>query len=359
MDPKKEPQPIDLVEIFQVLFKQRLCIAKICGIVSVVAVIYVCSIPRGYNATVTLAPEISSGASLSGNIGSLASMVGLNLGSSMNGDALYPEIYPDVLNSTDFLVSLFDVKVQTADGEIKTTLYDYFAVHQERPWWSAGFSYINSFIKSIFPKKEEQVNSEGTDSFWLTEDESNICKMISDNISCSVDKKTSVITIGFTAQDALVAATMTDSVKQRLQDFIIEYKTSKARNDLVYFEKMLNESQKDYEAAQRVYSEYCDTHKGAVLQSYMSQQDFLENQLQLSYTSYSQWVQQVQIAKAKLQEKTPSFSGVISVTVPLRPSSPKRMLIVVGCVFFAFLCSSLYVYGREQMLKKKELKMPE
>ena len=107
-----------------------------------------------------------------------------------------------------------------------------------------------------------------------------------------------------------------------IQDFIIEYKTSKARNDLVYFEKMLNESQKDYEAAQRVYSEYCDTHKGAVLQSYMSQQDFLENQLQLSYTSYSQWVQQVQIAKAKLQEKTPSFTVVNSVTVPLRPSSP-------------------------------------
>ena len=28
MDLKKEPQPIDLVEIFQVLFKQRLCIAR-------------------------------------------------------------------------------------------------------------------------------------------------------------------------------------------------------------------------------------------------------------------------------------------------------------------------------------------
>ena len=82
-----------MVEIVQVLFKRKLFIARICGIVSVVAVIYVCSIPRGYNATVTLAPEISSGTSLSGNIGSLASMVGLNLGSSMNGDALYPEIY--------------------------------------------------------------------------------------------------------------------------------------------------------------------------------------------------------------------------------------------------------------------------
>ena len=352
MERKKEPQPIDVLEIFHILWKGKKTIAKVCLVAFVLSVVYVYSVPRGYEASVTLAPEVSSDASLAGNIGSLANMVGLNLGSGMNGDALYPEIYPDVLNSTQFLVSLFDVKVETSEG-LRTTLYDYFYSGQKHPWWEQCFAGIRRFIKNLLPSEEGKKATDVVDPFWLTKEENDVCRAISSNISCVVDKKTSVITLGFSAQDPLVAACMTDSIKQKLQDFIIDYKTSKARNDLVYFERLLQESRKDYETAQHDYSEYCDTHKGTILQSYISQQDFLENQLQLAYTSYSQWMQQVQLAKAKVQEKTPSFTVVKSVTVPLRPSSPKRMLTVIGCVLLAIVGSSLYVYGKAQMSKEE------
>lgn len=70
----------------------------------------------------------------------------------------------------------------------------------------------------------------------------------------------------------------------------------------------------------------------------------MENELQLTMTAYSQMVQQVQMAKAKVQEKTPAFTVVDSTTVPLKPSKPKRVLIVVVCVFLAFVCTSSYIY---------------
>lgn len=350
MEQSSGAQPIDLEEIARLLVKQRRFIAKVCGIVGLLVAIYVFSIPRSYDATVVLAPESSTGASLSGNIGSLANMVGISLGSSMSGDALYPEIYPEVVGSTDFIVGLFDVKVRTADGQVNTTLYDYIAKEQKTPWWGVAFSGVRKLMKMFKSKSPRQTESEGRSAFWLTEEEDEICKAISGCMLCSVDKKTGMITLGFIAQDPLVAASMTDSIKQKLQDFIIEYKTTKARNDLIYFNSMLEESKQNYEQAQRVYSDYCDTHKSTALQVYASRQDFLENQLQLAYTSYSQWMQQVQIAKAKLQEKTPSFTVVSSVSVPLRPSKPKRVITLMASLVFAFLASALYVYGKDQIL---------
>ena len=91
---------------------------------------FILCVPRYYNSTAKLAPELSSFNSSS--LGDLASSFGFDLGnSSSNGDAIFPELYPDLINSNDFLTSLFDVKVKSLDGTINTTYYDYLATKQE------------------------------------------------------------------------------------------------------------------------------------------------------------------------------------------------------------------------------------
>lgn len=349
-------EPIDLQKILKVLLSEWKLIAKVCAVVLVLSSIYVLSIPRQYSASTTLAPEFSNSSGISGNISSLASMVGVNIGNS-GEDAIYPEIYPDIVGSTDFLVGLFDIKVKSSDGSIDCTLYEYLKYKQEQPWWS----FIGKGVKAVValvapPKKDLKAGADSVDPFWLSKDQEEICKNLGGSISCMVDKKTSVITIGFSAQDPLIAATMTDSLKQKLQDFIIEYRTSKARNDLRYVEKLCAESKLAYDKVRARYAEYCDSHKGTILQAYISEQENLENELQLAMTSYSQMAQQVQMAKAKVQERTPAFTVVDSTTVPLKPSKPKRMLIVIGCVFMALVCSSSYVYIKRERMNVQKVK---
>lgn len=337
-------EPIDLQEIFQTVWQGRKLILKVCAIAFVLSCIIVVSIPRQYSASTTLAPEFSNSSGLSGNISSLASMVGVNIGNG-GEDALYPEIYPDIVGSTEFLVGLFDVNVKSADGSINCTLYEYLKYKQKHAWWSFIGKGIKAVVSLVAPPKDDlKAGADKIDPFWLSKEQEEICKGLSGCISCMVDKKTSVITIGFSAQDPLIAATMTDSLKQKLQDFIIEYRTSKARNDLRYVEKLCAENKLAYDKARAKYAAYCDSHKGTILQAYISEQENLENELQLTMTAYSQMAQQVQMAKAKVQEKTPAFTVVNSTTVPLKPSKPKRVLIVVVCVFLAFVCTSSYIY---------------
>lgn len=56
-------------------------------------------------------------------------------------------------------------------------------------------------------------------------------KALSDHIGVSVDKKTGVTTISVTMQDPRISACLTDTVVNRLQSYIIDYRTNKARKD--------------------------------------------------------------------------------------------------------------------------------
>jgi capsule polysaccharide export protein KpsE/RkpR len=145
-----------------------------------------------------------------------------------------------------------------------------------------------------------------------------------------VDKKTSVVTINVKDQDPLVCATMADSVKTHLQDFIIRYRTSKAAEDVVHYQQMCDSAEAEYDAAMQAYSRFCDTHNNIILQSFQSERDKLESELSIKQNSLAAMETQLQTTKVKLQEKTPAFTTLKSATVPIKPAGPKRMLFVIG-----------------------------
>lgn len=132
-------QEIDLIELAQKTWKSRRLIFKSCGYAFIIGLIVAFSIPKEYTTSVTLAPE-SSSKSGSGNMGALAAMAGINLSSSSGEDALSPELYPDIVSSTPFLLELFNIKVKDQKGDLNTTLYNYLDKHQRAPWWGVVMS---------------------------------------------------------------------------------------------------------------------------------------------------------------------------------------------------------------------------
>ena len=110
---------------------------------------------------------------------------------------------------------------------------------------------------------------------------------INRNVSCDVDKKTSVITIEVTDQDPLIAATIADSVKVRLQDFITEYRTKKVKVDMEYNRKLFQEAKERYEKARQRYASFSDANQDLILQSVRTRLTDLENDMQLQYNAYS------------------------------------------------------------------------
>lgn len=161
---KPEEQEIDLIELAQKVWADRKMLYKVCGIAAVIGLIVGFSIPKEYSTEVTLAPESASKVN-AGSMGALAAMAGINLGGSVGEDALSPELYPDIVKSTPFLLELFDVRVKDQKGKIDTTLYAYLDKYQRSPWMGAVMSapfkalgWTLSLFKDKPEKKEGKID---------------------------------------------------------------------------------------------------------------------------------------------------------------------------------------------------------
>ena len=236
---KLEEQEIDLIELAQKVWADRKMLYKVCGIAAVIGLIVGFSIPKEYSTEVTLAPESASKVN-AGSMGALAAMAGINLGGSVGEDALSPELYPDIVKSTPFLLELFDVRVKDQKGKIDTTLYAYLDKYQRSSWMgavmSAPFKALG-WTLSLFKDKPEKKEGK-IDPFHLTLDEAKVADALSKRILVTIDKKTGVTTLEVTMQDPLISASLTDTVMHCLQNYITNYRTNKARHDLAFTEKL-------------------------------------------------------------------------------------------------------------------------
>ncbi len=353
-----EEQEIDLLELAMKLWNQKKKIAIWCLIGAVIGLVVAFSIPREYSTAVKLAPEAGNGQKVSGSLGAMAAMVGIGGAAQAGADAVNPTLYPDVVSSVPFLVGLFNVPVEDIDGTEKVTLREYVEEDLRSPWWSAviGLPFkLLGMLKS--DDEEEDAPGKEINTFQLTKTENDIVLALQQRISASVDTKTSVITISVMMQDPLVSATLADTVVNRLQEYITDYRTNKARKDLEYAELLNQEAKDNYYKAQQKYADYLDRNNGLILHSAQTTRERLQNEATLAFNLYNQTAQQVQVAKAKVQENTPVYAIVTPATVPIKPTSPRKPLILVGFVFLAFVaCSAWILYGKpllEEMKQKK------
>ena len=121
---------INMAEVVRTLYADRKKVCIYSMVAGVIGVALAFGTPKVYKSTAILAPE-ESGNGFSGSISSLASMVGMNMKIGQTGDALYPEIYPDLMESTDFIVGLFPIKVTTKKTHEPYTYQDYIQNHQK------------------------------------------------------------------------------------------------------------------------------------------------------------------------------------------------------------------------------------
>ncbi len=355
---EEEEKEIDLLELAMKLWDQKKKICLWCFIGAILGLVVAFSIPREYTTDVKLAPEMGNNQKMSGSLGAMAAMVGIGNSAQSGSDAVNPTLYPDVVSSVPFLVGLFNVPVEDIDGEKKVTLKEYMEEDIRSPWWSAIMALPFKLIGLLTSSDDEEADpNKPTDTFQLTKPEDLIVKALQSRITASVDTKTAVISISVTMQDPLISATLADTVVNRLQEYITEYRTNKARKDLEYAELLNDEARDNYYKAQQKYADYLDRNNGLIIHSAMTTRERLQNEATLAFNLYNQTAQQVQMAKAKVQENTPVYAIVSPPTVPIKPASPRKPLILVGFVFLAFVaCCAWILYGKplvEEMKQKK------
>ena len=349
---------IDLMDLLRKVIGIRKKVYKAAGIGLVIGVIVAISIPKQYTVEVTLSPEMGNNKE-GGLSGLAASFLGSGVTMGDGTDALNASLSADIVSSTPFLLELSAMDIPVTKNEVMTL--NTYLDEETSPWWSyvIGFpGMVIGGVKSLFTEEDEIASFDKTSqgAIELSKQDSRKIATLKKVITASVDKKTSMTSVTATFQAPKVAAVVADSVVKKLQEYIIDYRTFKAKEDCIYLEKLFKERQQEYYAAQKKYADYLDSHDNLILQSVRAEQERLQNDMSLAYQVYSQVASQLQVARAKVQEEKPVFAIVEPAVVPLEPSGTSRKVYVLAFIFLS-VCIVIFwnLFGKDFLNKFKEV----
>lgn len=355
--PRQEnTREIDVIAVIVRTFKAPISLLVFLILFGALGVYIALTTPKTYSSAAVLAPEISGSSGMSGSLSDIASSFGIDLGGARGGmDAIYPEIYPDVLSSKDFLLKLLDVPVRLKDNDTIRTYFNHLQKDTESSIPEKFKAWLAKKLnKEEFTSGRRKGLGGEDDNFVIPKLHSEICEALAKNITCNVDKKTSVISISISDQDPLVAAIMVDTIQNRLKNYIIDYRTRKSKRDFQYYHTLFLEAKDKYEESRQEYEKFCDANQDLEQPSLITERDALEDKMQNTYNVMHQLQIQTQTAEAKIREITPAFTIVENPRMAYKASSTPRSLIALGYLFFGFFLDVLWANWRYSKKKNKK-----
>lgn len=353
---------IDWASLIRKLLKHKKFIASVTIVSGILGCVVALTSARIYTVKVTLAPEVSGTSRAGTSLKSLTSLLGVgNLALNTSNDALNITLFPEISSSTSFLAGLFDVKVNPyvspKDQEEGTKpaeqvrLYD-FVLGKHKPKSAFALWKENLFKKD---GEEGQVNEVDSSGSYFNQEQTRVIKALRKIIFTDVDKKTGVTNVRVTMNDPKVAQELADTVCQRLQNFVSNYRIQKVYQDYLYYKKMSDEAKLAMVNAQNAYAASVDYDRSVILQSVNSEKQRLQQEAMLAQEIYVQMKQQEEMAKAKIQQERPVFAVIQPAVQPLSPSNSRKK-VVLAFTFIGFCLSAGWkLFGQDKYRELRTL----
>ena len=359
---------IDLMDVIKQIWAGRKTVLMFMAAGFLLAVVVVLVTPKQYQTQVKLLAESGSKNGAGGLLGQLGGMSGLNLGGlsglmggSASEDALTPELYPDVVKSTPFLLEVLGKKVTESKHGVTMTVADYLSLYSKTPFSGLTGLFKGTPVAVPFSKG---VGSSGASNglLKLTKDQKDLADGLADIISLSVASSagggltgggSKVITVSIEVQDPQVSAQLADSVVGCLKNYIIAYNTGKAKKDLDFVKARFNEARDRYYATQQALASHNDRNLNVITSSANMSKERLSTENALASNIYNSMAQVMEQAKLKVQDQTPVFTVIEPAKVPLIKSKPKGVIIAMGLMFVGAFIGVGVVFIRKTRLKVK------
>lgn len=336
---------IDIGKIFKVIKINKWTILIVTIFSAALGIFIAINIPNEYASQVQILPELESKDAAGGlsKFKSLAGLAGVDLGGMGGTDAVRPDLYPNILQSTPFLMNVMNMKVYASKYK-KTMIMSKFMEENQNQELSTRI-----FGKSDDKEKDMPLINPQTiplETIRLDKKQDDLIKDLQKRVGTTLDKKTGVISISAKMQDPVIAATIVRYAQDYLTNYVVNYRTEKTLKDIKFLGERLNEAKRRYDNALYSYSSYQDRNKGLFLNIAKDQGKKLQYEVDLSYNLYSELAKQLEEAKIKVHRETPIFKVLEPAQIPVKKSEPKRSVMVIGFAFLGLILSMFYVLIR-------------
>ncbi|GAB3503492.1 hypothetical protein GCM10027341_32700 [Spirosoma knui] len=284
-------------------------------------------------------PEMSNGSGdVFKRLASVAGFAGVDFSETESVDAVRPDLYPNVLQSTPFILYLMDQPVVTKQG-LSTTVGELLS---DKQGWSLP-KLISSEENDRSTRKAEKTGI----PVELTTRQKDLADDIGKRVNARLDTRSGIILIAAKMPDAQVAAQVAQLAMDYLTRYVTSYRTEKARQDLDFYRQRLVEARGRYQTAQLNVFQYNDQHKYVVVQAATMDKQRMDAELSIAQTVYTELSRQYEQAKLKVQERTPVFKVLEPAQVPLKRVSPKRTVTVLLFALGGLLLGTAALVGQQ------------
>lgn len=351
---------IDLIALVKTIWDGRKVIYYSVGICVFIGLVYAFASPAKYTASATLLPSAEKKGGNMGNLGALAGMAGINLGSMMGESSGIPaEIYPQVVNSYPFLNEFIHKKFHFEEYPEPISIYDYVVADSIESVGAKIAKYTirlpwtlkNALLSS---GKEENVVAVDYGVLNLSEEEVLAIATVYELFQIEVDGKTDLVNVSVEVKEPVLAAQYVQKAIVLLQQYIIDYKTQQARENLDFVQQRFDEKKKEYEEAQMAFFNYKDNHRNIVSERINLEYQNLNDAYDIASTVYKGLAQQLEQAKIAVKEETPVFTVLEPAKVPMEKSAPKKKIILIVSVFLGGFIGLGWLFGRLLWQNMKE-----
>lgn len=356
----KSSDSLELKELFNTISLNRKILYKSAAIAFLVGVFFIIFTPRLYKTELSLLAESGSKSPASGLLGQLGGLSGLDMGSLIGLDmggsgsvALTPDLYPEVVKSTTFLVEILQQEVYFPKKDITITVSKYLQDHT-KPSIAAWPGYILNLFKSKEGENLIQAKVEG-EPFNLSQTHIDLIKSLSNTIELSIIKtgggltggKSKIIKVSIELQDPYISALLAEKVIASLKHYIINYHTGKAKKDLEFIEARYTEAQIKYYQTQQILADYEDSNVNVILASTKMKLKRLETENTLASNIYKGLAQKLEQSRILVQDKTPVFTVIEPAKIPLRKSKPKTIFTIISLSLIGLFIGTCIILGKE------------
>ncbi len=346
--PSNSEDEIDLRDLIFPLWKARkqiLTIATICGILGGIVGFLT---PATYTASSTFLPQTAqAGGGLSGSLGGLASLAGINLNAPMSGGDIPPSMYSTVLASEPFRKRILDANI-LVNGDSIT--YREYLKNQPKSVVGTLLEYtIGLPSKLAGTAIEESSRTSSGELQALSDDENDLHKALAGKISIANDKKEGIVSLTVVEGDPMIAAQVAKVTEDILQDWIIEHKIKNAKAQYDFIEKQFEAKQKEFFSIQDQLAGYMDRNQNVLSATYLTRLERLQAEFDLVNTVYSELAKQKEQAAIQLSKDTPTFSVLNPVKVPKEKTGPKKSLYVLGAFFMGLILEAVWFLAKKPL----------
>ncbi len=355
---KMEQKDITLTDILRQLWDKRKLIIYIIAVFLLIGIFTALFSPTRYTATCTVIPQNTSTSSM-GNLGSLASMAGINLGSSgaVTGGVLSPNTYQTIMSSLPFTEEIMKTLIIVdKSNEKEITLFEYYTnkkyaevnVLATIRKYTLGLPRIIKSLVSRTNKNKDipitPVNlKRDTASLIVPSHILNVSDIIKGSILYKLDKDKGVITLGYIFPEALASAQITESIRKTLEKYVIDYKTKKVEANMTFVEESYMEARRDFLQKQAILAAFQDANRDLITEKARATEKKLSSEYDIAFTIYNELARQREQAKLTVKETQPILIVVDPVKVPLQKSAPNKGRTIFIFIVLGLIVSCLWV----------------